>query len=60
MSLCQVNKIWLFLVICTSCLLNVASHPESQNFPMDSSELWVRPGMIWALRACSGNWERAS
>ena len=39
----------------TSALSNVASHPASQSLSMEARELCVRPGIMWASRACSGN-----
>jgi hypothetical protein len=46
------------LVTTTCVLLKVASQPASHSFPMDISELCVRPGMMWAVRASCGSWGR--
>ena len=54
-SRCPVKIIMLSLIILTSALSNVASHPASQSLPMETRELCVKPGMMWASRACSGN-----
>ena len=47
-SLVPVSNSSLFLEIITRSTVNVATQPESHNLPMEISELWVRPGMIWA------------
>ena len=44
----------------TCVALNEAVQPASHSFPMDTSELWVRPHIIWASRAAGGSWVRAS
>ena len=54
---CPVKMICLFLMILTSALSNVASHPASQSLLMETRELCVRLGIIWASQACSGNCE---
>jgi hypothetical protein len=46
-----VNNILSSLVTMTFVMLNVASHPASHSFPMDTRKLCVRPGMRWAFRA---------
>ena len=48
-------RLSFFLIILTSASSNVASHPASQSLPMETREMCVMPGIMWAYRACSGN-----
>jgi hypothetical protein len=54
------SRMVLSLVMMTWCSSNVALHPASQIFLMDTSELCVRPGMIWASLVTSGSWGSAN
>jgi hypothetical protein len=48
------------LVTTTFVMLNVASHPVSYSFPMDTRELCVRPGMKWTFCALCGSCGRSN
>ena len=50
----------LFLCMVTVWVSNVAMHPALHSFPMDMSELCVRPGKMCASNAALGNCGRAS